>query len=67
MKDEKTFFKVVKAAFSQRRKNIGNSLTGIGKSKQEIKDMLTSLDIDSNLRAENLSIDMFVKIADYIA
>ena len=67
MKDEKMFFKVIKAAFSQRRKNIGNSLTGVGKSKQEIKDMLESLEIDSNLRAENLSIETFVKIADYIA
>ena len=58
---------MIKAAFSQRRKNIGNSLTGVGKSKQEIKDMLESLEIDSNLRAENLSIETFVKIADYIA
>ena len=67
MKDEKAFFKVIKAAFSQRRKNIGNSLMGIGKSKQEIKDMLEALEIDSNLRAENLSLETFVKIADYIA
>lgn len=67
LKDEKTFFKVIKAAFSQRRKNIGNSLTGIGKTKQEIKEMLDTLEIDSNLRAENLSIETFAKIADYIA
>ncbi len=67
IKDEKTFFKVIKAAFSQRRKNIGNSLTGIGKSKQEIKEMLDKLEIDSNLRAENLSIETFAQIADYIA
>lgn len=67
MKDEKTFFKVIKAAFSQRRKNIGNSLMGTGKSKQEVKDMLEALEIDSNLRAENLSIETFVKIADYIS
>lgn len=67
LKDEKTFFKVIKAAFSQRRKNIGNSLTGVGKSKQEIKTMLDELEIDSNLRAENLSIETFAKIADYIA
>lgn len=67
LKDEKMFFKVIKAAFSQRRKNIGNSLTGIGKSKQEIKEMLDKLKIDSNLRAENLSIETFAKISDYIA
>lgn len=67
LKDEKTFFKVIKSAFSQRRKNIGNSLTGTGKSKQEVKEMLDKLEIDSNLRAENLSIETFARIADYIA
>ena len=67
LKDEKTFFKVIKAAFSPRRKNIGNSLTGVGKSKQEIKQMLDELEINSNLRAENLSLETFAKIADYIA
>ena len=67
LKDEKIFFKVIKAAFSQRRKNIGNSLTGTGKSKQEVKEMLEKLGIDSNLRAENLSIEVFAQIADYMS
>lgn len=67
LKDEKNFFRVIKAAFSQRRKNIGNSLMGIGKSKQEIKEMLDALELDSNLRAENLSLEVFVKISDYIS
>ena len=40
---------------------------GVGKSKQEIKEMLEELGIDSNLRAENLSIEIFARIADYIA
>lgn len=67
LKNEKNFFKVIKAAFSQRRKNIANSLMGVGKSKQEVKEMLDVLEIDSNLRAENLSLETFVKIADYIS
>lgn len=67
LKNEKNFFKVIKAAFSQRRKNIANSLIGVGKSKQEVKEMLDVLEIDSNLRAENLSLETFVKIADYIS
>lgn len=67
LKNEKNFFKVIKAAFSQRRKNIGNSLMGVGKSKQEVKAMLDELEIDSNLRAENLPLETFVKIADYIS
>ncbi len=67
LKNEKNFFKVIKAAFSQRRKNIGNSLVGVGKSKQEVKEMLDTLKIDSNLRAENLSLENFAQIADYIS
>lgn len=67
LKNEKNFFKVIKASFSQRRKNIANSLMGVGKSKQEVKEMLDVLEIDSNLRAENLSLETFVKIADYIS
>ncbi|MBQ8300070.1 MAG: 16S rRNA (adenine(1518)-N(6)/adenine(1519)-N(6))-dimethyltransferase RsmA [Clostridia bacterium] len=67
LKNEKNFFRVIKAAFSQRRKNIANSLMGVGKSKQEVKEMLDALGLDSNLRAENLSLETFVKIADYIS
>lgn len=67
LKDEKLFFRLIKTTFSQRRKNIGNSLTGVGISKQEVKKMLEELNLDVNLRAENLSIDQYVKIANYIA
>ncbi len=67
LKNEKIFFKVIKAAFSQRRKNIGNSLTGIGKNKEEVKEMLGNLNLDSNLRAENLSLEDFARIANYIS
>ena len=67
LKDEKLFFRLIKTTFSQRRKNIGNSLTGIGISKQEVKEILEELNLDVNLRAENLSIDQYAKIANYIA
>lgn len=67
LKDEKLFFRLIKTTFSQRRKNIGNSLTGVGISKQEVKKMLEELNLDVNLRAENLSIDQYAKIANYIA
>lgn len=67
LKDEKLFFRLIKTTFSQRRKNIGNSLTGGGISKQEVKEMLEELNLDVNLRAENLSIDQYAKIANYIA
>lgn len=51
------FFKVIKAAFGQRRKNLSNSLSaGLGKPKEEILSVLQAIGIDGNLRAENISI-----------
>ncbi|MBQ6860529.1 MAG: 16S rRNA (adenine(1518)-N(6)/adenine(1519)-N(6))-dimethyltransferase RsmA [Clostridia bacterium] len=66
LKDEKKFFKVVKAAFSQRRKNLGNSLQAVAKDKNEIKKMLEELDIDINKRAENLSLEDFARISNWL-
>lgn len=67
LKNKDTFFRIIKIAFSQRRKTINNSLTGIGKSKEEIKNMLEDLNIDVNSRAENLSIQQYAEIAEYIS
>ncbi len=64
LKDEKVFFRLIKAGFSQRRKTISNSLMGVGKSKEEIKEILEKLNLKENLRAENLSIDDFANIAN---
>ena len=66
LKDEKIFFKLIKASFSQRRKTISNSLMGIGKSKIEINEILDKCKIDKNLRAENLSIFDFANIANNV-
>lgn len=64
LKDEKKFFNLIKSAFSQRRKTINNSFMGVGKSKDEIKKILEDLNISSNLRAENLSIEEFAEISN---
>ena len=67
IKDKTKFFKVVKAAFSQRRKNIVNSLgSGLGKSKDEIKNILNSAGINPNFRAEQLTFEDFSKIVDLL-
>jgi 16S rRNA (adenine1518-N6/adenine1519-N6)-dimethyltransferase len=60
VKDEKLFFNVVKAAFSQRRKTIANSL----KTFEDIKEALQKAGIDPSLRPEKLSIKDFAKITD---
>ena len=66
LKDEKLFFRLVKGAFTQRRKTINNSLTCSGKSKEEIMSVLERLGIDSKLRAENLSIQQYADIANML-
>lgn len=62
--DEEKFFRVVKAAFSQRRKVISNSLSsGLKMSKDEINEVLAAANVPSNARAEKLSLDDFAAIA----
>lgn len=66
VKDEKMFFKVVKASFAQRRKTLLNCLTNgnFGLSKQEISDKLTSIGIAPTVRGETLGLAEFAKISD---
>ena len=65
--DEKMFFSVVKAAFSQRRKVISNSLSsGLKMSKDEINGILERAGVPANARAEKLSLDDFAKIANEV-
>lgn len=68
VKSEEMLFKVIKLAFMQKRKTLVNSLTN-GKllnSKEEIENMLISLDIDTKIRPEKLSLEEFAKISDYV-
>ncbi|MBQ0098796.1 MAG: 16S rRNA (adenine(1518)-N(6)/adenine(1519)-N(6))-dimethyltransferase RsmA [Oscillospiraceae bacterium] len=67
VKDEKTFFKVVRASFSQRRKTIVNALSaGLNLDKSVIFDILKMSNVDSMLRGEKLTLDDFAKISDLI-
>jgi 16S rRNA (adenine1518-N6/adenine1519-N6)-dimethyltransferase len=61
VKDIKSLNTVCLAAFNQRRKTIRNSFKKLLSVEQ-----LTSLGIDPTLRPENLAIDEFIKIANYI-
>lgn len=63
--DKDKFFKIVKAAFSKRRKTILNSLStyGFNIEKETIKEALEKLNINVDTRAENLSVEDFIKIS----
>lgn len=62
---EENFFKVVKAAFSQRRKTLSNTLSsGLGISKAQTAELLDRANVPANLRAEQLSMQQFAAIAN---
>lgn len=64
-KDERMFFKVVKAAFSQRRKTVLNSISsGMGLPKAQVEQALNISGVELNARAEKLELSDFAKIAD---
>ncbi|MDC3084406.1 16S rRNA (adenine(1518)-N(6)/adenine(1519)-N(6))-dimethyltransferase RsmA [Gammaproteobacteria bacterium] len=58
----KTLEQVTRAAFSQRRKKVKTSLRDL---INEI-DLIQKLGIDSNLRAEQLSVSQYLKISEYL-
>lgn len=65
VREEKLFFAVVRAAFSQRRKTISNSLCGVGGlSKERVQSVLQLADVPANARAEQLTLAQFAAIAD---
>ena len=56
--DEAYFFKVVKAAFSQRRKTAENSISaGLGVEKSAVADALSQLGLERTVRAEKLTME----------
>jgi len=66
LKDEKMYFRVVKASFGQRRKTLLNALSAgnLGKTKDELKDILSRNGIDEKRRGETLSLEEFARIAN---
>lgn len=64
--NERFLFRVIKAAFSKRRKTLRNSLAGaeLGISKEEVAKGLTMAGIDPVRRAETLNVDEFLKLSE---
>ena len=58
--NEKAFFALVKAAFSQRRKTAVNSVSAtLGIPKDKVTEALRELSLDENIRAEKLTMENF--------
>ena len=65
--DEAKFFRVVRAAFGQRRKTLANALHAVfgqNMSKDEITEIITRCGFDYRVRGETLSIEDFMKISE---
>jgi len=58
--EEIKFFKYIKAAFANKRKNILNNFKNMGYEKDKMKEIFEKNGIDTNRRAESFSIDEFL-------
>lgn len=65
--DEKQFFRVVRAAFGQRRKTLGNALKSLGFPRDTLQGALTMAGIDPLRRGETLSLAAFAALSAALA
>jgi len=62
--DTAAFFRVVRAGFAQRRKQLRNSLAaGLGQSSDEVVAKLRKVGVDPRRRAQTLSLEEWVNVA----
>lgn len=66
LSDYAHFRRTIKAAFSQRRKNIKNCLLSGGFSKENIQKSLKDLNISENTRGETISIKGFGELSELL-
>ena len=68
VQDEELFFRLVRAAFNQRRKTLVNALSSQipELEKTQLEEILSSLGFDVRIRGEILDIESFAKISDAI-
>ena len=65
--DEGAFFRVVRAGFSQKRKQLGNTLsTALGVPKADVVERLRSVGIEPQRRAETLSLEEWANVSSVL-
>ena len=67
VKDEKLLFKLIRAAFMERRKTLLNAVKNsqeLDIPKERVEEVLTDLGIDTRIRGEALSLQQFALLAD---
>ena len=70
VKDEKLMFKLIRAAFNQRRKTLQNSINNspeLSLSKEQVVNALDAMGLSQTIRGEALSLEQFAELANYLA
>ena len=63
--DEKFFFRVIKAAFGQRRKTASNSLSaGLGIPKDKVSSAIAAAGFEPSVRAESLTMQELARLSE---
>lgn len=65
VKKEEIFFALIRDSFTQKRKTLRNNLKKY--SLEKVEEILKKYGYDLSVRAENLSIDIFIDIANHIS
>lgn len=67
LENEKEFFKLIKNSFMQRRKTFLNGVSNSGLvDKEKLKQILKEMNINENVRGENLTLEQFAEISNRI-
>ncbi|MCR5082187.1 MAG: 16S rRNA (adenine(1518)-N(6)/adenine(1519)-N(6))-dimethyltransferase RsmA [Parasporobacterium sp.] len=69
VKDSKKMFKIIRAAFNQRRKTLTNSIANSGElnySKDDVGKALETMGLLSTVRGEALTLEQFAKLSDLL-
>jgi 16S rRNA (adenine1518-N6/adenine1519-N6)-dimethyltransferase len=67
LEDEAFFWRVINAAFGQRRKQLGNTLRKVKDDKEQLLAALSACRIDPQRRGETLSLEEFAHLAKELA
>ena len=70
LEDEKAFFKVVRAAFGQRRKTLLNALYSVYcdlLKKDDIAEIIRFCGLDTSIRGEKLGLSEFIELARHMS
>ena len=66
--EESSFKQLLSVSFSQRRRKLFNSLFSSGiYDRALLEDCFNKFSLDENVRAENLSVEMFTKLSNYLS